>query len=144
LSRVALISSYLNPCYFVNSKFAVEGLTEALAKELKPEWNIKITIVQPGSFATDFGAAIAVAEQHPAYEGSPATAIRGIIQNPSSWPRGDPVRAVQAIFKVAQASEPPLKLPLGQDAVNGVLGQLERIQTELDQWKWLSTSTNDS
>ena len=54
------------------SKFAVEGLSEAVSKELNPEWNIKVTIVQPGGFSTDWSRSLTTSQPHPAYaaEGS--------------------------------------------------------------------------
>lgn len=129
------------------SKFAVEGFSESIAGEVKPEWNIKVTIVQPGGFNTDWaGRSLVVTEPHPAYEGSPAANVRAFFGSPegrASVIHGDPRRAAAAILEVSRAAEPPLKLPLGPDSVGLVLSKLEQVRTELDRWRALSTSTSD-
>jgi NAD(P)-dependent dehydrogenase (short-subunit alcohol dehydrogenase family) len=130
------------------SKFAIEGFSESIAGEVKPEWNIKVTIIQPGGFSTDWaGRSLVVTEPHPAYEGSPAANVRAFFGSPEGRASviqfGDPRRAAAAILEVSRAAEPPLKLPLGPDAVGLVLSKLEQVRTELDRWRALSTSTSD-
>lgn len=128
------------------SKFALEGLTEALSKELKPEWNIKVTIIQPGGFDTDFiHRSMVFSPPHPAYaDYPPVQVLRSLTSAPKeSIPLGDTRKAAEAIYKVAGAADPPLRLPLGADAVGLVKNKIAQLEKELEQWMSLSLSTSD-
>jgi hypothetical protein len=104
-----------------------------------------VTIVQPGAFTTNWlGQSLATTELLPAYEGSPAAAMRDFFRiAPTVIPFGDPARAADVIIKMSQAAQPPMKLPLGPDAVALIQSKLEQLKTELDQWKALAASTSD-
>ncbi|EMD33678.1 hypothetical protein CERSUDRAFT_98240 [Gelatoporia subvermispora B] len=107
--------------FYNATKFALEGLSEALARELDPAWNIKITIIEPAAFRTDAPANFSYVPALDAYKTTPAAAIRtwmqGVATNADS---GDPQKAVQAFYKLANLPEPPLRLPLGKAAVEMV------------------------
>jgi NAD(P)-dependent dehydrogenase (short-subunit alcohol dehydrogenase family) len=97
------------------SKWAVEGFTEALQQELKPEWGIKLTCIEPGGFRTDwagrsmdFGA-----EKNPAYDHIDAKANMARRHGTQA---GDPVKGAEAMWRVAKMEEPPLRLVIGSDA----------------------------
>ena len=114
--------------YYNATKFAVEGLSEALAGELGP-LGIKVTIVEPGPFRTDFlGRSGVVAEKRIAdYDTTAANMRKYFAENDGKQP-GDPVRAVHAMMQVVDSPAPPLRLLLGASA-------LQRLRTKLGGWE---------
>ena len=98
------------------AKFAVEGLSEALAQEIKP-LGLKLTIVEPGGFRTDWaGASMAFAKSMTAY--APVLdAIRGYTEQHSGHQTGDPRKAGQVLLQLVEMEQPPLRLPMGKDAI---------------------------
>lgn len=91
------------------SKWALEGLTDSLAQEVAG-FGIKVTLVEPGSFATDWsGSSAAFAEQRPAYEELRAA----VTANLANVPNGDPTAAGPALLKVVDAENPPLRVFFG-------------------------------
>ncbi|WP_328648622.1 oxidoreductase [Amycolatopsis sp. NBC_00348] len=125
------------------AKFAVEGLSEALRAEVGP-LGIDVTVVEPGSFRTDFLAPASrrqVAVTVPAYAGSVGAVTSAIEKNDGHQP-GDPARAVTAIRHLVTTAEPPLRLQLGSDCVRLVEDKLATVAGELDQWRELATSTD--
>ncbi|KAF8814846.1 NAD(P)-binding protein [Phlegmacium glaucopus] len=102
------------------AKHAIAGALEAMKKELDPEWNIKFTIVMPGAFNTRGASPESLAQTppHPAYDfpGSPTVHMRHLI--PGVDIPGDTHKAMKVIFDhIATAENPPIRLPLGKDAV---------------------------
>ncbi|MDI5962258.1 oxidoreductase [Streptantibioticus silvisoli] len=125
------------------SKFAVESITEALRGELGP-LGIHVTVVEPGSFRTEFLSADSkrqAGSDIPAYADTVGTLYTAMAANNGKQP-GDPVKAVAAIRRLAVAAEPPLRLQLGSDCVNLVEGKLASVAEELDQWRELALSTD--
>jgi NAD(P)-dependent dehydrogenase (short-subunit alcohol dehydrogenase family) len=114
--------------YYNATKFAVEGLSEALAGELGP-LGIKVTIIEPGPFRTDFlGRSGVVAEKRIAdYDTTAANMRKYFAENDGKQP-GDPVRAVHAMMRVMDSPAPPLRLLLGANA-------LQRLRTKLGGWE---------
>ena len=114
--------------YYNATKFAVEGLSEGLAGELGP-LGIKVTIVEPGPFRTDFlGRSGVVAEKRIAdYDTTAANMRKYFAENDGKQP-GDPVRAVHAMMQVVDSPAPPLRLLLGASA-------LQRLRTKLGGWE---------
>lgn len=97
------------------SKWAVEGFTEAVSQEVKPEWGIKFTCVEPGGFRTDWaGRSMAFAEQrHPAYDHINAKEAMGARHGKQV---GDPVKGAKAMYELAVMEAPPLRVVIGSDA----------------------------
>jgi NAD(P)-dependent dehydrogenase (short-subunit alcohol dehydrogenase family) len=124
------------------SKFALEGISEALAKEVKP-LGLKVTIVEPGSFRTDWAGRSMVHVERPIadYE-STAGAFRLSLAQRNGHQAGDPRKAADAIILVTEASEPPLRLLLGPDALRFVGEKLGALQAEMLKWAPVSASTN--
>jgi NAD(P)-dependent dehydrogenase (short-subunit alcohol dehydrogenase family) len=132
-ARIVQFSSTLGMCgragfgLYSASKFAVEGLSEALAAEVEP-LGIAVTIVEPAAFRTDFlGRSIAVAAQQIDAYAQTAGAVRhGITANDGAQP-GDPIRGVEVILEAVNAKRPPLRLALGADAYRNNRGKLRRV-----------------
>ena len=111
------------------TKFAVEGLSEALAAEVA-QFGIHVTVVEPGAFRTGFatGAAVPVARPLETYAALTAHVAAGM----RHWygaQAGDPREAAAAILRVVDAPQPPLRLVLGADAVAGVRAKIESLRT---------------
>ncbi len=123
------------------AKFAVEGLSEALAQEIKP-LGIKLTIVEPGGFRTDWaGASMAYAKPMDAYAKSVGEFRRLMGSRPGTQP-GDPDKAAQAILKLVEIERPPLRLALGNDALAFLRHGYKSSAEELESWIDLTKSTD--
>lgn len=123
------------------AKWAVEGFSEVLAKELSP-LGIKVTIIEPGGFRTDFaGASTTIREGHSDYDATVGAAARFQHDYNGKQP-GDPAKAASVILHIAGLEQPPLRLPLGSDATMLIeKADLERIEVGR-KWRYLSISTD--
>ncbi len=126
---------------YQTAKWAVEGFSGVLAKEVGP-LGIKVTIVEPGGFRTDWaGASMTVRQSRPEYDQTIGAMIR-FRETHNGAQRGDPARAALAILKIAGVDDPPLRLLLGSDAVHlADLDNQARIETDR-KWRDLSLSTD--
>jgi NAD(P)-dependent dehydrogenase (short-subunit alcohol dehydrogenase family) len=125
------------------TKFAVEGLSEAMAGELAP-LGVHVTIVEPGYFRTDFldGQSLAVAQDRIAdYDGT-SGAIRQHAQVMNHTQPGNPARLARAILALVNAPQPPLRLALGSDTVARIAEKNREVTRELEAWRALSLSTD--
>jgi NAD(P)-dependent dehydrogenase (short-subunit alcohol dehydrogenase family) len=123
------------------AKFAVEGLSEALAQEIKP-LGLKLTIVEPGGFRTDWaGASMAFAKPMKAY--APVLgAIRGYMEQHSGHETGDPRKAGHVLLQLVEMEQPPLRLPLGKDAIMFLSNSYQTNSDELQRWADITGSTD--
>ncbi|MFI5958865.1 oxidoreductase [Cryptosporangium sp. NPDC051539] len=124
------------------TKFAVEGLTEAMRAELAP-LGIGVTVVEPGSFRTDFLDATslhATAREIADYAGT-AGRVRHAAAAANHGQLNDPAKGAEAIHTAVTSPNPPLRLQLGPDAVAMVEDKLEFVRKELDEWRALGSST---
>jgi NAD(P)-dependent dehydrogenase (short-subunit alcohol dehydrogenase family) len=112
--------------YYHGSKFALEGISESLGKEVK-DLGIKVTAVEPGGFRTDWAGR------------SMVRAGRSIGDYDQI---GDPKKAAQAMLKVALSVNPPAHLLLGSDAVRLVEEKIKSLQADFEAWKSVSLSTD--
>ena len=114
--------------YYAATKFALEGLSEALSKEVAP-FGIKVLIVEPGPFRTDWGGRSLKTPKRP-IEAYAETAIarRNQIQAYSGQQPGDPVRGAEAIIATVEQSDPPLRLPLGNFAYDVMGAEIEGLR----------------
>ena len=126
---------------YAAAKFGVEGFSEVLAKEAGP-LGIKVTIIEPGGFRTDFaGASTSISDGNPAYAATVGAVARFQREYDGAQP-GDPAKAAGAILKIAGLEDAPLRLPLGSDAVRAV-DEAERSRLQSDKkWRRLSMSTD--
>ena len=125
------------------SKFAVEGLSEALWDELSP-LGIKVTLIEPGSFRTEFlsgNSRSAPNESIPAYAGTVGALQTAFARNDGRQP-GDPQKAAEVIARVASMPEPPFRLQLWSDSVSLVENKLASVRDELTRWRELAVSTD--
>jgi NAD(P)-dependent dehydrogenase (short-subunit alcohol dehydrogenase family) len=120
---------------YQGTKFCVEGLSEALAQEVKP-LGIRVTIVEPGPFRTDFmGRSVVVAAKRIADYDSTAAQARQYKVDQDGKQRGDPLKAAHAMMQVVESPNPPLRLLLGVNALKRVRAKLQSWQGELDAWQ---------
>ncbi len=106
------------------TKFAVEGISESLALELA-DFGIKVSIVEPGPFRTDFtGSSLKQTTPLPPYKDSPAAQVRNLIEKTHNTQAGDPIEAARCIFELSCLSSPPLRLLLGNEAVDRAYAKL--------------------
>lgn len=122
------------------SKFAIEGLSEALALELAP-FGIGVTIVEPGPFRTGFRGGLRHSRRRLAAYDDTVGKIRATMADPAVKPPGDPERAVQVILAALDSPSPPLRLPLGQACYDGVAGKMQKMSEEMDKWRELALNT---
>lgn len=125
-----------------STKFAVEGLSEALAAELAP-LGISVTIVEPGPFRTDFlgGSLVKAANKMPDYEGT-AGKTRASADERNRKQQGDPALAADAIVKAVTSPDPPLHLVLGRFAYDRMTQKLEDFRREMERWRELGFGTD--
>lgn len=123
------------------SKWAVEGFTEAINQEVKPEWGIKFQCVEPGGFRTDWaGRSMSFPEKrHPAYDHKDAkkdmTARNGT-------QAGDPIKGAKAMYELATMKEPPLRVVIGTDAYKAVNQKIKDYGENYKKYEKISNSTD--
>ncbi|MEO8394167.1 MAG: SDR family NAD(P)-dependent oxidoreductase [Chloroflexota bacterium] len=123
------------------TKWAIEGASESLAAEMKP-FGINVTIIKPGGFRTDWiRRSLIQAEALDAYAPT-AGFVRDFVvtinANPEQY-EADPILYAQAMLRVAESDNPPLRLSLGQDSLDSMRQKLAAQSAELEQWSALST-----
>lgn len=128
--------------YYCGSKFALEGISESLGKEVKP-FGIAVTAVAPGSFRTDWaGRSMArTARSIPDYDAT-FDPVRRAREEKSGKQLGDPVKAARAMLAVIASDHPPAHLLLGSDALKLVRDHLTALQQEFGAWETLTVSTD--
>ncbi|KAF1994304.1 NAD(P)-binding protein [Amniculicola lignicola CBS 123094] len=123
------------------SKWALEGFTQSIAGEMKPEWGIKFTLIEPGGFRTNFaGASMEYGEKkHPAYDHIDTQATMEMLR--PIFP-GDPVKGAKAFYDLAVMDDPPLQIVVGSDAYTNLTNSLEGHLEQLKKYETLSNSTD--
>jgi len=135
MSSGAGITGYAGNGYYCGTKFAVEGLSEALAQEVAP-FGIAVIIVEPGPFRTQFlGRSINVAKVELPEYAETAGKARAYRDSDNGKQAGDPKKAVAVILKAIDADEPPLHLPLGERAYSLARGKLAEFKKDMDAWE---------
>jgi NAD(P)-dependent dehydrogenase (short-subunit alcohol dehydrogenase family) len=128
--------------YYNATKFAVEGLSESLAKEVAP-LGIRVLVVEPGPFRTDWaGRSLKRSSQQIPEYAETAGAFREGITCRSGKQAGDPVRAGEAILKALDSDHPPLHLVLGLIALERARTKIEQLRGEVDAWEETSLSAD--
>ncbi|MFJ4684496.1 oxidoreductase [Streptomyces sp. NPDC091377] len=116
------------------TKFALEGMSEALADEVR-EFGIKVLIVEPGAFRTSLfqGGVAGASEDSEVYP--TVTRTREYVAGGHGTQPGDPAKAATLVLAALAAPETPLRLPLGEDAVTAVLDHADRVRAEVAVWE---------
>lgn len=128
--------------WYCGSKFALEGISEVLGKEVAP-FGIHVTAVAPGSFRTDWaGRSMARAPRSIGDYDALFDPIRSAREAKSGHQLGDPVKAAQAMLQVIDSDAPPSHLLLGSDALQLVRAKLASMAGSIDAWEQLSRSTD--
>lgn len=128
--------------YYHGSKFALEGISESLGKEVK-ELGIKVTAVEPGGFRTDWaGRSMVRAARSIGDYDAIIEPIRKRRMELSGWQVGDPQKAARAMLQLTLSNNPPAHLLLGSDAVRPVEEKMKSLQAEFDAWMSISLSTD--
>ncbi|GGI55008.1 oxidoreductase [Oxalicibacterium solurbis] len=128
--------------YYCGSKFALEGISEVLGKEVKP-FGIHVTAVAPGSFRTDWaGRSMARTPRSISDYDTLFDPIRQAREEKSGRQLGDPVKAARAMLTVMAADNPPSHLLLGSDALMLVREKLSALADEIQAWETVTRSTD--
>ena len=124
------------------TKFAVEGISEAMSLELEP-LGIHTTVVEPGYFRTTFlsdASVISTAARIDDYEAT-VGAVRDFARGADGQQPGDPARLADALLGLVDAPDPPRRLPLGADTVRRIEQKHRDVEHELAQWRAVAMST---
>jgi NAD(P)-dependent dehydrogenase (short-subunit alcohol dehydrogenase family) len=128
--------------YYCGSKFALEGISEALGKEVKP-FGIAVTAVAPGSFRTDWaGRSMTRTPRSIADYNQVFDPIRKAREEKSGKQLGDPQKAARAMLAAIAADCPPTHLLLGSDALGLVRDKLSALESEIREWEAVTVSTD--
>ncbi len=133
-SMTGLVSNPGN-VYYSTSKFALESLTEGLAKELAP-LGLRVSAIEPGLFRTDWSSR-SMQESEPTIADYQATigVRRELIRSSSGGEPGDPRRVGDAVLMLSRMEKPPLRLLLGGDVLAATRAKLAEFQASLDEWE---------
>ena len=142
ISSVGGIVTFPAVGFYHMAKFAVEGFSETLAKELAP-FGLHVTVVEPGAFRTEFRGSSGKqsAIRFPAYAETAGKARDNVLAAHGQQ-RGDPARGARAIIKAIEADKPPLHLVIGGDALDQIRTKLAELGHELDDWEEVTRSTD--
>ncbi|MEQ9405843.1 MAG: oxidoreductase [Cyclobacteriaceae bacterium] len=142
ITSIAGLNGFPGVGIYNGSKFALEGIGEALAAETR-HLGIKVTNVEPGPFRTDWAGRSATFNETEIedYKESAAKNMESI-QGVSGKQVGDPVRAVKAMYELTRLDNPPVHLPLGGAAYKRVNIKLEEFKNEVDEFEYLGKPTD--
>jgi NAD(P)-dependent dehydrogenase (short-subunit alcohol dehydrogenase family) len=121
------------------TKFALEGMSEALADEVGP-LGIKVLVVEPGAFRTQLFGNVSASAPLADYDATVGQTRRMVESSDGKQP-GDPAKAAAAILAALEAEHTPLHLPLGDDAVDAILGHLDSVRSQITAWEKVACDT---
>ncbi len=142
MGAAAAISNYAGFSVYGGAKAGMELASEAVAAEAAP-FGVKVTVVIPGPFRTDFIArSLDRAKQAVQEYGATAGKFRGFLEKVDGRQPGDPAAAAQAIIQAVESDKPPFRLVLGKYAYQKARRQLDRLRAELDAWESVGLPTD--
>lgn len=142
ISSIAGFAAATGWSIYAATKFAVVGLSEVLAEDVK-SFGIKVTVVEPGAFRTNF-----LTEASLTLAANPIEDYKGVRESHSKYLQmdgmqlGDPDKAASAFIQIAENENPPLRLFLGSDAYERAMQKVELIKSDLENWKSTTVSTD--
>ncbi|HAP62851.1 MAG TPA: short-chain dehydrogenase/reductase [Cytophagales bacterium] len=142
ITSIAGLQGYPGVSIYNGSKFALEGIGEGLAAEVKP-LGIHVTNIEPGPFRTDWAGRSATYTPS-TIEDYKETVAKNLdsINSVSGTQIGDPIKAAEAMYKVTTLENPPVHLPLGGPAYKRARIKFETILKEVDEFEWLGKPTD--
>ena len=143
LSSIGGIAPKAGYGLYAAAKFAIEGMSESLAEEVRP-LGIHVTVVEPGGFRTDFLSerSIRMADAKiDAYAGTSGEMVKRLSESDGKQ-IGNPALGAKAILQAIDSPAPPLHLLLGSDALRRARAKLEQFTAEINQWENLTLSTD--
>lgn len=127
--------------YYAATKFALEALSEALAQETA-DHGIRVTIVEPGPFRTDFGGRSLSGPEGQMPDVYPGTQkFLDYFAEVDRKQVGDPRKAAQVMIDVVESAEPPLRLPLGELCITRIVSELEKVRADIAPWREAGIAT---
>ncbi|GCB46210.1 oxidoreductase [Streptomyces sp. NL15-2K] len=140
MSSVGGQGSFAGFSAYSGTKFALEGMSEALADEVQ-EFGIKVLIVEPGAFRTALfdTSRAGVSADSGVY--AKVSDTRGFVAGGDGSQPGDPAKAAAVILAALNAERTPLRLPLGEDSVTTILGHLDQVREEVLAWEKQTRAT---
>ncbi|KAI0102734.1 short-chain dehydrogenase [Nemania sp. FL0031] len=149
VSSMGGFTGYPGQAFYHASKFAMEGWTESVAKEVPSSWNIHLCNLEPGGVKTNYATSSLkrIADDHPAYADPSYSANQpshiGSEQGRAHW--AEPSALAVAIFQVVSRGQRiPIRVPLGSDAWGMILRDIESVKKDLDDVKDISTAVSDA
>ena len=140
-SMTGLVANPPN-AYYSSTKFALEALTEALAKEVGP-LGIKVTAIEPGAFRTDWAARSMQESSTPISDYDDNVGARKtLIKQFADHLPGDPRKVAEAVLMVAGLDEPPLRLLLGRDVLAAVREKIADLTASINHWESVTKNVN--
>lgn len=141
ISSIGGLTTFPNVGYYHASKYALEGLSETLAKEMAP-FGIGVTVVEPGAFRTDFrGRSMRQSNIRIPEFADTLGKQRDALLSAHGKQHNDPAKGAVAIIEAVKAKKPPLHLLLGADALDLARKQLAAMAKDFDEWETLTSST---
>lgn len=123
--------------------YSSQGFTDALSQELKPEWGIKCTLIEPGGFRTEWANAGTNLKHGnksiPAYD---HINMEDTMSKRHGTQVGDPAKAGKAMLQLALEPEPPLRIVLGSDAYKALKDRLKTHEEQASKWEHISLATD--
>lgn len=125
---------------YSGTKFALEGMSEALADEVE-EFGIKVLIVEPGAFRTSLFETDRAGASADSGVYAKVSGTRGFVAGGDGSQPGDPAKAAAVILAALRSDATPLRLPLGDDGVTAVLGHLDQVREDVTAWEKTTRAT---
>jgi len=142
LSSIAGIASMQGLGLYNLTKYAVEGVSEALADEVKP-LGIRVTLIEPGPFRTDFaGRSADFAENEIADYAETSGKTKTMLQGYTGTQKGDPLRAVHTMMALVDDENPPLRLLMGALALKRYRSKMKDWAADVDKWEAVTLATD--
>jgi len=144
MTSMAGLTTFPGISYYSGSKFALEGISESLAQEVRG-FGIRVTAVAPGSFRTDWAGRSMVRTERSITDYDPVfDPVRQARQAKDGRQAGDPDKAAHVLLDLVEHPDPPVHLLLGSDALSVVRRKLSTMQTAIGAWEEVSKSTDFS